>query len=56
MSLLVVTAVYVACYPLAALSERLLFTSDLVKLLPSDREREPERALAAMTTEAMDTY
>ena len=55
-SLLVVVVLYIWCYPLAALSERLLSTSDLVKLLPSAHERHPEQALAAMTTEAMENY
>lgn len=35
LALLMVAALYIGCYPLAVLSERLLSTSDLVKLLPS---------------------
>jgi hypothetical protein len=56
LSLSVVAALYIGCYPLAAISERLLSTSELVKLLPSAYEHQPEQALAAMTTEAMENY
>lgn len=41
LSLLTVAVMYIGCYPLAVLSERLLSTSDLVKLLPSAHERQP---------------
>lgn len=49
-------ATYIICYPLFDIYERILFTTDLIKILPSDRESEPEQALAAMTTEAMENY
>jgi hypothetical protein len=39
--LLLLSGVYIVCYPLAGIYERILFTTDLIKMLPSDREREP---------------
>ena len=54
--LVVLAGVYVICFPLNKIYEKIIFTTDLIKILPSEKEAEPEHALAAMTTEAMETY
>lgn len=48
--IIIIATLYVSCYPLKAISQELLFTKDLMSIIPADREIMPIEALATLTT------
>lgn len=53
---LIFVVIYLNCYPMRAITEKLTFTKDLVTIVPSDKLTMPKEALATLTTEALDYY
>ena len=53
-SLVTVMTFYLVRFPLTEMDEKVLFTKDLISIIPSDKEKEPNTTLAILTTETLE--
>lgn len=49
-----ITTVYLIWYPIKTMNERIMFTKDLMNIIPSEDQKKPKETLATLTTEAIE--
>lgn len=52
--IIALTMIYLIWYPIKTMNERIMFTKDLMNIIPSDNYKKPKETLATLTTEAIE--
>lgn len=52
--LVISMTVFLMCFPLKEMYEKIMFTRDLLSIIPSDKEKKAKETLATLTTEAIE--